>query len=257
MSNEKAVITTNNQEQSVSAMGVFTSIEKFENAIRMAKALATSTLVPKEYQKNISNCMIAIDTAQRLNISPFATMQNLYIVNGRPSWSSQFIISAINRCDRFSEPLKFSITGEGDKLECFAYTKDHKGNELKGPTISMKMAKEEGWLSKNGSKWKTMPQVMIRYRAASFFGRLHCPDILMGVYTDDENIERDPSAIIDISVKDVENEVKQEIKEKANSKPLELEPEITEDVQNIQEVKSEEVEKEEVPEQVNMEGPGF
>lgn len=217
------LMTANNQSQTVAAMGVFTSIEKFEEAARMAKALATSTLVPKEYQGNISNCMIAIDTAQRLRISPFATMQNLYIVNGRPSWSSQFIISAINKCDRFSEPLKFNISGEGDNLQCYAHTKDLNGNELRGPLITMKMAKEEGWTSKNGSKWKTMPQVMIQYRAASFFGRLHCPDILMGVYTDDENIEKEPSTIIDVTVRDVEKEVKHEIESNANKKEISLE----------------------------------
>lgn len=249
------LIKTETQSQSVSAMGVFTSIEKFEEAGRMAKALAASTLVPKEYQGNISNCMIAIDTAQRLKISPFATMQNLYIVNGRPSWSSQFIISAINKCDRFSEPLKFKLTGEGDSLECFAYTKDKNGNKLEGPVISMKMAKDEGWTSKNGSKWKTMPQVMIQYRAASFFGRLHCPDILMGVYTDDENIERDPAKFIEVTVNDVEKEVKQEIQEKANSKSIDIEPEKVVDVEPIEVKKTEEPAAE--VKQQSFEGPGF
>lgn len=246
------LMTTTNQPQAVAAMGVFTSIEKFEEAARMAKALATSTLVPKEYQGNISNCMIAIDTAQRLRISPFATMQNLYIVNGRPSWSSQFIISAINKCDRFSEPLKFSISGEGDTLQCYAHTKDLSGNELRGPLITMKMAKEEGWIGKNGSKWKTMPQVMIQYRAASFFGRLHCPDILMGVYTDDENIEKEPSTIIDVTVRDVEKEVKHEIESNANKKEISLEaPSDTKPT--IVEVNPTEVKQG----QIVLEGPGF
>ena len=44
----------------------------------------------------------------------------------------------------------------------------------------------KGWINKSGSKWKTMPEQMIRYRAASFFGRLHCPDLIMGVYAEDE-----------------------------------------------------------------------
>lgn len=246
----KQLATRNEQTQTITSMGVFTSIEKFDEAVRMSKALASSTLVPKEYQGNISNCMIAIDTAQRLNISPFATMQNLYIVNGRPSWSSQFIISAINKCDRFAEPLKFNITGEGENLQCYAYTRDLKGHELKGPVITMKMAKEEGWLGKSGSKWKTMPQVMIQYRAASFFGRLHCPDILMGVYTADENIEREPATIIDVTVQDTEKEVKEEIKQEANSKPIDIETPT-----NVVDV---EPKKEETSKQVNMmEGPGF
>lgn len=185
MDNKQLVI-----KEQQTAMGIFDTVDKFEGALRMANALAKSTLVPKEYQNNISNCLIAIDVATRLKLSPFATMQNLYVVHGRPSWSSQFIIGAINRCSRFAEPLKFNLTGSGDSLECYAYTKDHFGNVLKGATVTMKMAKIEGWVDKNGSKWKTMPEVMIQYRSASFFGRLHCPDILMGVYTDDENVER-------------------------------------------------------------------
>jgi hypothetical protein len=48
------------------------------------------------------------------------------------------------------------------------------------------MAKAEGWLTRAGSKWQSMPELMIRYRAASFFGRLYCPDILNGMYTADE-----------------------------------------------------------------------
>lgn len=247
-------LTIKKEETQVASLGVFSSMQKFEEAARMSKALATSTLVPKEYQNNISNCMIAIDTAQRLNISPFATMQNLYIVNGRPSWSSQFIISAINKCPRFSEPLKFKIEGEGAGLKCYAYTKDLKGNELRGPLITMEMAKMEGWLNKNGSKWKTMPQVMIQYRAASFFGRLHCPDILMGVYTDDENVEREPATIVDVSVED---SVNKEIEEKGNSKKIDIEEKadnkiVSNEVHNIDKPKDQQ------PHQTKIEdGPGF
>lgn len=242
------------ETQVASSLGVFSSMQKFEEAARMSKALATSTLVPKEYQNNISNCMIAIDTAQRLNISPFATMQNLYIVNGRPSWSSQFIISAINKCHRFSEPLKFKIEGEGNGLKCYAYTKDLNGNELRGPLITMEMAKIEGWLNKNGSKWKTMPQVMIQYRAASFFGRLHCPDILMGVYTDDENVEREPTTIVDISVED---SVNKEIEKKGNSKQIDIEEKndnkaVSNEVHNVEKPKDQQ------PHQTKIEeGPAF
>ncbi|WP_141640221.1 recombinase RecT [Clostridium sp. K25] len=242
----------NKEEQLISgsSMGVFSSIKKFEESARMAKALAASTLVPKEYQNNISNCMIAIDTAQRLSVSPFAAMQNLYIVNGRPSWSSQFIISAINTCGRFSEPLNFKLMGEGDGMKCYAYTKDKHGNELKGPTISIDMAKKEGWLSKGMSKWKTMPEVMIRYRAASFFGRLHCPDILMGVYTEDENKEReDSTSIVNISVQDAAQEAKEEIKENANKEKIDIkeESQTVEKEEKVIEVEAEQVEDDDLP----------
>lgn len=45
---------------------------------------------------------------------------------------------------------------------------------------------QKGWFSKDGSKWRTMPELMLRYRAASFFGRLYAPDILYGMQTTEE-----------------------------------------------------------------------
>jgi hypothetical protein len=51
------------------------------------------------------------------------------------------------------------------------------------------MAKAEGWFGKNGSKWKTMPDLMLRYRAATFFGRLYCPELLMGMKVQEEVID--------------------------------------------------------------------
>lgn len=182
MSSEVAI-----KQQNTNSMAsyCFSSAEAFEAAQRMAKALSQATLVPKEYINNIPNCIIALEVAHRLNASPTMVMQNLYIVHGRPSWSSQFIISAVNSCGRFT-PLQFHLDGEGDDWGCYVTTKDKDGQILKGPRVNITMAKKEGWYSKNGSKWQTMPEVMLRYRAASFFGRLYAPDVLMGMYTAEE-----------------------------------------------------------------------
>jgi hypothetical protein len=168
-------------------VSVFESQVKFELAQRMASALSKSTVVPTEYRGNVANTLIALDMSNRLAISPMMVMQNLYVVNGRPSWSSQFIIAAINNSKRFAQSLKFKLEGKGNDMSCYAYTKDYEGEEVAGPIITMKMAKEEGWLEKKGSKWQTMPEVMIRYRSASFFGRLYCSDLLMGIYSEDES----------------------------------------------------------------------
>jgi hypothetical protein len=58
--------------------------------------------------------------------------------------------------------------------------------KLEGPKVTMKMANAEGWVSKTGSKWKTMPELMLRYRASAFFGRLYAPEIMMGMQTAEE-----------------------------------------------------------------------
>jgi hypothetical protein len=159
--------------------------QAFELAQRQAKALASSDLVPEQYKGKTANCLIALEISHRTGASALMVMQNLNIIHGRPAWSSQYIISAVNACGRFS-PLRFRMTGEGDGRVCVAWAKDKSGEVLEGPPASIKLAKEEGWFQKNGSKWKTMPENMLMYRAASFFGRLYAPDILMGMKSQDE-----------------------------------------------------------------------
>lgn len=173
--------------------GIFSTPEKFESAIRMATSLSKSTMVPKEFQENVSNCVIAVDMAERTKMSPFMVMQNIYVVYGKPSWSSQFVGALINASRRYKEPIHYEMNKE--KTACRAWSIDQNGNRVEGPEVTIQMAKDEGWYSKNGSKWKTMPEIMLRYRALSFFGRAYCGDLLVGMYTQDEAIEMNEQEI--------------------------------------------------------------
>ena len=179
-----ATQTEANEPQQLQRGGsYFASPQAFELAQRQAKLLASSALVPKEYQGNIANTVIALEMAQRTQSSPLAVMQSMYIVHGKPSWSATFIINA---CGRFS-PLRYRIDGEGDNLTCRAVAIEiATGEQLTSPPVSIGMAKQEGWFDKSGSKWKTMPELMLRYRAATLFGRLYAADVLMGMHTEDE-----------------------------------------------------------------------
>lgn len=191
--------------QRVPKPGEFSSTEQFDHTQRVAIALSKSDLVPKEFKNNIPNTIIALEMAARIGASPLAVMQNLYIVHGKPSWSSSFIIGAINSSARFS-PLRFDVSGTGDALRCVAWTTEKgKDERIEGPAVTMKMAKLEGWVDKAGSKWKTMPELMIRYRAAAFFGRLYTPDIMMGMQTHEE--------VIDVSHAEVNQEEVKRLKQ--------------------------------------------
>jgi hypothetical protein len=187
---EVAEIVQNPPPQSVFDM------KTFEHAQRVAKMLSSSNLIPKEYQGNIQNTMIALEMAHRIGASPLMVMQNLYVVHGKPGWSSTFIIAAINSCRRFS-PLRFVMDGTGDDYGCQCWAYDLATNEkLEGPKVTLKMARAEGWVEKTGSKWKTMPELMFRYRAAAFFGRLYAPDILMGMQTMEEIVDVRPGPAV-------------------------------------------------------------
>lgn len=160
----------------------------FELAQRKANIYAKSSLVPKEYQNNIGNVLIAENMARRMGADTLMVMQNLYVVHGRPGWSAQFLIATFNSCGRFSAiKYEFSGTPGNDDWGCVAFTTEFATGEiLKGTRITMALAKKEGWVSKNGSKWQSMPEQMMRYRAATFLIRVTAPEIGMGLLTKEE-----------------------------------------------------------------------
>lgn len=241
----------------------FGNLQSFELTQRVAKLFASSTLVPtayrqfvrawnkdiraEEWQENpaaLANCALALSIAERMSADPLMVMQNLHIIEGRPSWSSVWIIASINQCGRF-EPLRYDMTprGEPRKIEyefdawegrgegrrkvtkkgvatirdrsCIAWTVP-KGTIIppqantrqkaidagltvfESTEISLQLAIDEGWLTRNGSKWQTMPDQMLVYRAAAFFGRVYAPELLLGMPSNDEvedifDARRDPS----------------------------------------------------------------
>lgn len=221
MANEVQTITN-------APMGVtagFQSAEGFALLQRMANMFASSTLVPTQFQgkDNFGNCVIAINMAQRLCADPLMVMQNLYVVYGTPSWSSKFMIAMFNQCGRY-ESIHYEETGKKgtDTQGIIAWAKEKSTGEiLKGPEVTIKIAKDEGWYGKNGSKWKTMPDQMLRYRAAAWFIRTTAPELSMGLQTVDEVTDT-----IDVTARDVVEKPVEEIRHKANTE--ELVPQIAE-----------------------------
>ena len=174
--------------------GVFSGIAAFEAAQRMAQALCTSTMVPSEYrgQQGLSNSLIALEIAARMGLSPLVVMQNMTPIHGKPSWSSSFLIATVNASGRFT-PLRFVFDDKDNPSSCFALARDKTtGEELEGQLISIEMAKREGWWSrpdrygKETSKWQSMTGQMLRYRAAAFWVKVYCPEISLGLMSQDE-----------------------------------------------------------------------
>jgi hypothetical protein len=197
----------------------------------------------------VANCMIAIDIATRIGASPLMVMQNLAIIYGRPSWSSKFLIATVNTCGRF-EPLKFRFTEKGNlgkfnyteyvydpsihgkravtkefdgttimNLECVAYTVAKGSTDtLESSPVSIRMAVDEGWYTKNGSKWRTMPKQMLMYRTASFWTSAYAPEISMGMHTVEEIQDAEAIEIHD----DAQTELQQQKDAAANKEEINL-----------------------------------
>lgn len=181
------------------AIDVFASNANFESAQRMAKALASSSLVPEAYRNNLPNVLIAMELSSRVGASVFAVMQNIDIIHGRPSWRATFLIATVNACGRFT-PLRFRWEGKQgtDDWGCRAVARDKvDGEECIGALITVDLAKTEGWYGKNGSKWKTMPEQMLMYRAAAFWARAYAPELALGMQTTDEVQDIQGPSVID------------------------------------------------------------
>ena len=106
------------------SLGIFGTSDKFIMATQMAKALASSTIVPQMYQKNDANCLIAVEQAQRLNASPLMVMQNLDVIQGRPAWRSKFLIAMINNSGKYDMDLQYEETRDkdGKPFSCTCWT---------------------------------------------------------------------------------------------------------------------------------------
>ena len=220
-----------NAQMNAPGAGLF-NFNNFGEVVRAAELLANSNIVPETYRSvvekssgwgenrrvthtqnpnAVANCLIALNMSNRMGADPLMIMQNLYLIEGRPAWSSTFIIAGINSCGRFGT-LNFEFTELGnrdiqhqestgwgknkqytnktaniDEFSCVAWATDKAtGNKVESSPITLELAIKEGWYFKNGSKWPTMPRQMAMYRAAAFFGRIYAPEVTMGIYTKDE-----------------------------------------------------------------------
>jgi len=181
-------------EKKQNDLSVFQDSNSFEMAQRAAKLLSSSKLIPTNFQNNLPDCLIALEMANRIGTSALMVMQNLYIVHGKPGWSSQFLISALNASGKFSS-LRYEMSGKDDDYGCVAVATDSYGNKLDSPRVTIGMAKKEGWFGKTGSKWQSMPELMLRYRAATLFVRLYAPELMSGFHCADEIIDVTPETV--------------------------------------------------------------
>jgi hypothetical protein len=185
----------------------------FAHLQRVATMFSRSAIVPEMYRGEVGlpNCVIALEMAQRMAMSPLAVMQHTYVVYGKPGWDSTFIIACVNSCGRYS-PLRFDLKPAGEKTLEYEHTKYVNGQKqrekgtitvqdivciawavekstntrLESPPVSIEMSVKEGWYTKTDSKWRTMPELMLRYRTATLFGRIYAPELLMGMRPADE-----------------------------------------------------------------------
>lgn len=158
--------------------------EMMDKAYRFAEIISKSDIIPVHYRNKPENTFIAVQTAYRMNIDPMLVMQNTFVVGGKLGMNTTFAISLANQSGIFKGPFKYVIEGEGNSLKVTAKAIVAKTNEEVTTTVALKMAIDEGWT--RNSKYKTMPEHMLTYRAAIFLIRVYCPEVINGMHTIEE-----------------------------------------------------------------------
>ena len=204
MAEQEKELDLHKPDRTSTDLAVFSTIEGFETGIRMANALSSSSIVPQNFQgqQNLGSCLIALDLAARMGLNPLVLMRGLYVVHGTPSFSGQFLAALINSSGLYKTKLKYEQVGDVGKpsfgYRCFAY--DWDGDKIYGPTVTMQTAASEGWIAKN-PKWKSIPEMMLKYRAAAWFQRTNCPELTFGIPTREE--VEDAEGVVDVHPSEV------------------------------------------------------
>lgn len=153
--------------------------------IAMAKMYAQSDIVPKHYQNKPANILIALDYARHMNEPVLGIMRCTFVVHGTLGFKSEFLIGKANASGIFDEPIQYESVGEpGAKDFKVRAGAPISAKMLWGPWVTLHMVTSEGWFK--NAKYKSMPELMFRYRAATFFVRQTCPQVLFGAQTVEE-----------------------------------------------------------------------
>jgi hypothetical protein len=164
--------------------------ERFALRQRQAKMFAMSPLVPEHLRKGtteqaIANCWIALTLAEAMGEVPLIVMQNIHVVKGKAGFASQYMIARANSSGVFRGRIDWRIDRTDPKnLSVTAYAVIRETEQEVSVTCDMKMAEAESWTQ--NPKYKTMPEVMLRYRSAAFLVRFYAPDVMLGYQTAEE-----------------------------------------------------------------------
>lgn len=213
---EQTALSVKEPTQNPDAVTMWNDAKLYNQSLAMAQTLSKSEIIPQSYKGKPADCLIAIDIANRLGLSPAIVMQNSQCVRGNFTWKGSACKAMIDGCGRYQKTRYVYVGEEGkDSYGCYLEAIDNDGDIIKGVPVTIAMAKKEDWYNKDGSKWQTMSDLMLKYRAAAFFMRTECASIAMGFLTKEEvediygkqTIDNQKASVVDMLDEEINGEV--------------------------------------------------
>ena len=174
---ESTALTT--QQQAPSALAFLHDGAALDHKYRIAKAMSMSGMVPPHFAGKPEACLVAILYAEQLGEHPMLLFQEMSVINGRPNTSARFAISRANKSGLLQGPITWKSKGQGDALEVTASASLRETGEVITATVTMREAQADGWT--RNPKYKSIPEQMLRWRAATRLINLYLPEVLFGL----------------------------------------------------------------------------
>ena len=162
------------------------SPRNFEQALTFSQYLADSDMVPKDFKGRPGNCLIAMQWGAELGLKPLQAMQNLAIINGRPSLWGDAVIALVR-----ASPLCEWVIESDDGTTATCRVK-RRGEPEQSRTFGVEDAQKAGLVGKQGP-WTQYPKRMRQMRARAFALRDVFPDVLRGLPVAEEVMDMPPA----------------------------------------------------------------
>lgn len=173
----------------------------YEHMMRIAKLMASSSLVPAhlnverkiggqtypiEEGEAIANCFLVVNQAVHWKIDPFALAQHTYVNEGKLGYEGKAIAAVINSHPSIVKRLEYDYSGNGPDRK-IVVTARHAGDtadkSIEGTVKQWQTTKRDGSVN---AQWLKSPDQQLSYRGAREWARRHFPEIILGVFGDDE-----------------------------------------------------------------------
>jgi hypothetical protein len=162
--------------------------QSVDQATQLAKIMAENSLVPAHLKGKVADCFLVVDVAIRWGMSPFAVAQCTSVISGKMMFEGKLVAAVINAKGDLARRLDYRFEGEGDKLVCYPFATLRGEDEPRTIPEGVALAK----VRTSNDQWRKQPHQQLTYAAARIWARRHMPELMLGVYSEEEDIDDAP-----------------------------------------------------------------
>ena len=150
-------------------------------AMELGKLMSASNFVPAHLRGKPGDCLAVVMQSSRWGMDPFAVANKTYFVQDRIAYEAQLVNAVLNARAPLNGRLQVSWDGEGATLTCKVV--GHIKGDPEPHTVWQELASIK---TRNSPLWASSPRQQLAYYTTRLWARLYCPEVLLGVYTEEE-----------------------------------------------------------------------